>query len=482
VYEHYNVHLGHYFYTADIFESLGIDNGAAGEGWVKTGLSFVAFRTTAESHDGYSNTTCDQNPDPCLPVNRFYSGGPNSHFYTSNAAEAEGLKQPGSGWGFEYVGFYLPAPRGGQCAAPLTPVYRFYNNRFAQNDSNHRFTASEVVRDRMIAQGWIDEGIAFCAYGKDTRPVVSLKVSSGDAADIQSIEDCGRETGAARTCVGMRNLPLPSLSYDPPPRSIDFSVQVRDEFNSQSGIHGLGSGYVKNNVGLPAYSRAAAASNTFVQLTTVGDLIGFYLPTRSRGASLYSAITPMLKLPTAAPSPAQDDTRLYPWRDRYGTEYELILFTAAGVHRIDVPPSSHAYGNTMIELIDTTSAKHLRVNVLVYGTVAGSEFAARDAKDGVVIVGAAYREGSPFGRSTRNSTLALARDFSTEYSLGGQFEFRVNRAEFRSVLAAARTVDSGLSARPSDYVVAAFGFNNEVYGDGAVGGFVNGTNLSLVPR
>jgi serine protease len=52
----------------------------------------------------------------------------------------------------------------GQCDASFVPVYRLYNNRFAQNDSNHRFTPSRDAREQMLAAGWRDEGVAFCAY------------------------------------------------------------------------------------------------------------------------------------------------------------------------------------------------------------------------------------------------------------------------------------------------------------------------------
>ena len=40
--------------------------------------------------------------------------------------------------------------------------YRLYNNRAAQNDSNHRYVVSESTRDQMVQAGWLDEGISFC--------------------------------------------------------------------------------------------------------------------------------------------------------------------------------------------------------------------------------------------------------------------------------------------------------------------------------
>ena len=40
---------------------------------------------------------------------------------------------------------------------------RAYNNAFASNDSNHRYTIEPAVQNGMLALGWKDEGIVFCA-------------------------------------------------------------------------------------------------------------------------------------------------------------------------------------------------------------------------------------------------------------------------------------------------------------------------------
>jgi hypothetical protein len=42
-------------------------------------------------------------------------------------------------------------------------VHRIYNNRFAFNDSNHRFTTRLQEVAPMQALGWRYEGVAFCA-------------------------------------------------------------------------------------------------------------------------------------------------------------------------------------------------------------------------------------------------------------------------------------------------------------------------------
>jgi uncharacterized delta-60 repeat protein len=137
--------LNHYFYTYDGDEAQGIDAGAAGPGWSRTGGALRPGGTT--------------------PVCRFYGTpgvGPNSHFFTASKEECEIVKQS-RGWTYEGLGFYTTPPANGQCAAGLQPVHRLYNNRAAQNDSNHRFVTDTTLVPPMQAQGWAYEGIVFCA-------------------------------------------------------------------------------------------------------------------------------------------------------------------------------------------------------------------------------------------------------------------------------------------------------------------------------
>jgi hypothetical protein len=51
----------------------------------------------------------------------------------------------------------------GQCGADQGPLYRVYNSRFVQIDFNHRYTTDTTLYAQMRAQGWVGEGIVFCA-------------------------------------------------------------------------------------------------------------------------------------------------------------------------------------------------------------------------------------------------------------------------------------------------------------------------------
>jgi hypothetical protein len=165
--EFYNTALGHYFVTTSASEALGIDAGAAGPGWVRTGRSFQAWSASSIA------------PADAQAVCRFYSTGANSHFYTASADEclelrgmeaAERAETGGvKGWSYEGTAFFIAVPQSGQCAAGTTKLTRVYNNGFATGaGANHRFVDDADLQAMMVDQQWVAEGAAFCAESKRT--------------------------------------------------------------------------------------------------------------------------------------------------------------------------------------------------------------------------------------------------------------------------------------------------------------------------
>lgn len=158
VVEFYEPGLDHYFITADPQEQSLIDSGAVGS-WRRTGNTFRAGGT--------------------VPVCRFYGNGsinlstdapygPNSHFYTADAEECYLLnvifRASTRSWKFESYDFYTTRAINRFCPIELVPVYRAYNNGFALGiDSNHRITSNPSAISEVVARGWIDEGVVFCA-------------------------------------------------------------------------------------------------------------------------------------------------------------------------------------------------------------------------------------------------------------------------------------------------------------------------------
>ena len=93
--EFYNPTLNHYFITAYPEEAAALDAGTNVKGWTRTGGQFTVFT----------------DPAPGLQaVCRFFGTpgkGPNSHFYTADAAECAKVKTLPA-WTFEAIAFYIP--------------------------------------------------------------------------------------------------------------------------------------------------------------------------------------------------------------------------------------------------------------------------------------------------------------------------------------------------------------------------------------
>ncbi len=158
VIEYYIASLDHYFITGAASEQSVVDSGAVGP-WVRTGTTFRTGGPTQVCRF-YGNTGV--NP----ATGAIY--GPNSHFFTANEGECQGLvgafAPNQASWKFESRDFATSLPTGGQCAAGMVPVYRAYNNGFARGiASNHRITPNRNSIAEVVAKGWTDEGIVMCA-------------------------------------------------------------------------------------------------------------------------------------------------------------------------------------------------------------------------------------------------------------------------------------------------------------------------------
>ena len=161
--EFYNRDLDHYFMTASEEEAAGIDAGAAGPGWERTGQAFTAWSVLG-------------NPQAGMQLCRFYGSmqpGPNSHFYTLSTGECGQLMElqartPATEprWNFEGYAFAAvpsAADELAPCPEATVPVYRAYNRGFERGaDSNHRYVTDRAVLGPLVARGWVDEGVAFC--------------------------------------------------------------------------------------------------------------------------------------------------------------------------------------------------------------------------------------------------------------------------------------------------------------------------------
>lgn len=144
----YSRETDHFFVTASLKEYLAI----APYGWERLGRG-SEFRVWPPEEPA---------PSTASPVCRFYSYLVNSHFYTGDANECESLKDEDSGWIYEGIAFQALLPKAGICPNRTRPIYRLFNNRADELDSNHRFITNTEMYLALVEQGWIGEGIAFC--------------------------------------------------------------------------------------------------------------------------------------------------------------------------------------------------------------------------------------------------------------------------------------------------------------------------------
>jgi hypothetical protein len=466
VVEYYNVFLGHYFMTEDIAEMAGIDAGKAGPGWVRTGYAFKA---------------CPLIPAPCYgqhasAVSRFYGTpglGPNSHFYTADAAEAAGLDRPGTGWSFEKIAFHTGVPDGnGQCASGTTPVYRLYNRRAIFNDSNHRYVTSAAERARMVAKGWADEGVRFCSDEAVEVPIKRFAIENRPVEGfVHPSAQCEDETFNLGPCIAVNNLPAPGSLLKTPTLPQDAPFFERTGYQADE-VHVL-----------DAAQGASTASDVFVQGRAVQE-IGIHIDTRSRGPNAGSSINPLYQLSTTV-APGQPDLRFFPF-GAYESDVQLAVSFNVFVKTIQVRSAGgSAFGHTTLELIDQRSGKHVYFTTLAYGTIdAVPVFVAFDTGTGRPIVGTSMRADSPYIRPFGLPSLPTPSGFVSPHpwGWGGEFEFRVDRAEFKRIIDSWRTLVPELSTDPADYFFDTIHFNNEIGGDGEIGIWLRDYQVQLVRR
>jgi hypothetical protein len=152
VVEYHHTVFDHYFMTGDPDEIAGLDGGAYGGVFVRTGEQFLM-------RDGPVSGTTD--------VCRFFTtpgnfGTKSSHFYTADADECAGVKL-NPNWIYEKIAFFTYMPTAGDCGPAGIEVYRMYNNGMT-GAPNHRFTTSlAIYNDFTTNRGWAPEGVRFCA-------------------------------------------------------------------------------------------------------------------------------------------------------------------------------------------------------------------------------------------------------------------------------------------------------------------------------
>ena len=457
VYEYVNDYTGHYV-LLDVSEGAVVESGAAGPGWERTGYSFEVPDPTA----------------PLLPapewrsVCRFYSAVNNSHFFTANSDECESLKAPGTGWAYEKIAFYTVATGSPACPSNYAPIYRVYNGRAAQHDVNHRFTPDIAVRDRMIAQGWIDEGIAFCTTGSQFLP---LKTFAASATTIRPAAECESRVGA---CVALKQLaPMPNLirRFLPP----SFVTRNPDYPLSTDPITGVATDLFTAQ---PTGDAAAIAAHSFVNMYDVGGPpFGVHVTARDRLAGSSAAISPMYEFPGAAPAPGGVDERVFPWN---GPKHHSLVAVA----QVNIPTikganaANPAHGELLVQFGDASTGHSFSLSVQAYGTTAPVDFTAPDPDTGAAIVSTVFRADPAFGTRIEGDFATCNPDAPCTSGYRA-LRFGLDDVEFGKALERARTIDPTLSPDVSNYFVGQLRMQNEASGDAELGAAVSALFLQL---
>ncbi len=151
VVEFYNATLNHYFVTAFPEEAAALDAGNPVAGWVRTGVAWHAWMAAGESA-------------AAVPVCRFFGTpgvGPNSHFYTADAAECAKVKL-NPNWTYEAIAFHVEVPQATACTGGSQPIYRSFYPGANVSQSNHRFLPDLTLHQNMSSAS-ILEGVVMCS-------------------------------------------------------------------------------------------------------------------------------------------------------------------------------------------------------------------------------------------------------------------------------------------------------------------------------
>jgi hypothetical protein len=268
----------------------------------------------------------------------------------------------------------------------------------------------------------------------------------------------------------MENLPIPGYVHTAPD-SFGF-----DAFDARIGTDVQGA----RNAGLSA-DPAVAAANTFVQLEPrSGQHVGVYMTTANRLTSAPIRVSPVLKLATSAPAQGEADARIFPFRLRNGTPQLATLTTSTAPATLAPSAGGIVGGGAWIELMDTRSGGRFRIDVATYGSTLAATGAPRDAVTGVPVLHVVAGLDTSYGVATGS----FIGDTSSYWfrSNGSYFTFTMGDVNMRNAIAAAQSLDPGLSGDPADYIVAAIAEYNEVVGDGELALRLYGPRLLLAPR
>ena len=151
VVEYFHKSTGHYFMTGSADDQRVLNSSSA---FAATGRSFAAWSANNSAR-----------PAEATAVARFFNPATASHVFTSKREDISLLSTlpvtaSGSGFANEGTAFFALAPVGSRCDSGQRAIFRAFNNR---PDGNHRYSNEIELHASMVAAGFSDDSVAFCA-------------------------------------------------------------------------------------------------------------------------------------------------------------------------------------------------------------------------------------------------------------------------------------------------------------------------------
>ncbi len=458
VYEYVNANTQRRVLLNDAVELDIVDRGLAGPGWRRTGLVLTMLPPD------YNQSYVTQLVDIC----RFYAPSVNSHFFSSNAFECSLLKEPGTGWIFERIAFKADPPIAGVCPpwSPV-PVYRYYNNRAAFGDTTHRYSPDRSLKALLEAQGWVDEGIGFCAMNWTEVPSATYVMRTNR---VEESGVCENESLVLGGCVGVnQQVPMRRVITVAEQQYLSYP-NASTPFYRRTGIQ-----YVNVLTAQTSNDQAVVDTRSFVQMSLSSNNANFGIYVNSQDinstAIPATSINPIYQFSTQTPlGAAAQDLRLMPWKDRLSFDIEISFQVT--VKTLLRRSDGHAIAHPVIELTDTKSRRNFYITI---GTISGepqADFTALDFSTSKPIVSTLFKNDPAFGVRLAGDTFMCNTDnleYGCEQGNNTYFRFRLRPTDVAEVVARARKLDPRLSANIADYTIDNFSFNTEVSGDAEIG-------------
>lgn len=468
-----------------------VESGSAGPGWHRTGLQLSMLPAS------YNQSYVTRLEDVC----RFYSPSSNSHLYTSSPAECAALKAPDSGWTFARIAFKSDPPVGGTCPVWSSyPVYRYFNNR-AGAEADHRYSPDRTLKARLEADGWQDEGIAFCALTWFAGPMAGYGIAANSVvdaatcrADISTTPPTAGTSNATAGCIVVSQQPpmthfvtVPKIYYQPE------NIAAHPYCEKLGGCY-FGSGPVGDLFTAQSSSSLFdVVGHSFVQMSTQpgsrASVFGIYVnavdtfPFNTGSPSVNPTFYFSTKAPPSPPTPGAQDPRVMPWKSPFRIDVEFAAYDLQ-IKTLVRGLGGHAIAHPILELLDTKSGHNIYVTVGAASGEAQGDFAAFDPVLGKTIVSTTFRANPAFRERVAGDAFTCNTNSSVSCDQGNNtyFRFRLRPVDVATVVATARGIDPALSPDIADYALDNFSFNVRVFGNAEMGLRINAIRVETFMR